>query len=78
MWYVTAKFIKRHKLHASLAQAAREVRQSVIYAGVQQVKGQIENGSFRITKREATPAEPFNLERLFVQNFIILQSMLIE
>ena len=78
MWHVTAKFKKRHKLHASLAQAAREVRQSVIYAGVQQVKGQIENGSFRITKREATPAEPFNLERLFVQNFIILQSMLIE
>jgi len=63
---------------ASLTQAAREVRQSVIYAGVQRMEGQIVNDSFHITKQEAASAEPFNPEHLFIQNFITLQSMLIE
>ncbi|MFH1011474.1 MAG: glycosyltransferase [bacterium] len=62
----------------SLLEAARESRQPIIYAGTMRMEGFYEGDDFLVTKSEQESALPFSPERLYAQNPLHLQAMLIE
>jgi glycosyltransferase involved in cell wall biosynthesis len=62
----------------TLLEAARKSRQPIVYAGIHRLEGFFQGEDFVVTRSEQEAAQPFDAERLYVENFVQLQGMLAE